>query len=126
STSHAKPGFVDRADQWFVEADTDDTCARMYSWVVAARNCDRSIAYTIKGASDAGNFDLTNRSVTVKVDVAKLNAIQKRGAIQNGTVLIGLRGSATAARTVVGGTAAVGFSDSTRAGGTFTLGNCGA
>jgi hypothetical protein len=42
-----------------------------------------------------------------------------------GTVLMGLRGSATAARIVVGGTAAIGFSDSTRSGGTFTLGSCG-
>jgi hypothetical protein len=124
STNPTKPGLVDRADQWFVEADTDDTGARTFSWGVAARNSDGSIAYTIKGPADAGNFDLTNRSVTVKVDVAKLNEVQKRGAIQNGTVVIGLRGSATAARIVVGGTAAVGFSDSTRAGGTFTMGSC--
>jgi hypothetical protein len=81
----------------------------------------------VKGAADAGNFDLTNRSVTVKVDVAKLNAVQKRGAIKNGTVLMGLRGAATAVRNVVSTPAAsvaVGFSDSTRAGGTFTVGSC--
>jgi hypothetical protein len=124
STNPTKPGVVDRADQWFVEADSDATGARTYSWGVATRNSDGSIAYTIKGSADAGSFDLTNRSIAVKVDVAKLNALQKRGAIQTGTVLIGLRGSATVARTVVGGTAAVGFSDSTRAGGTFTMGSC--
>jgi hypothetical protein len=124
STNPAKPGVVDRADQWFVEADSDATGARIYSWGIATRNSDGSITYTIKGPADSGNFDLTNRSVTVKVDVAKLNALQKRGAIQTGTVLMGLRGSATAARTVVGGTASVGFSDSTRAGGTFTMGSC--
>jgi len=59
--------------------------------------------------------------------VAKLNAVQTRGAIGIGTVLLGLRGSATAARETVStpaGTVAVGFSDSTRAGGTFTLGSC--
>jgi hypothetical protein len=95
---------------------------------VAARNSDGSITYTVRGPADAGNFDLNNRSVTMKVDMAKLNAVQKRGAIQTGTVLIGLRGAATAARNTVGtpaGTVAVGFSDSTRAGGTFTVGSCG-
>ena len=125
STNPTKPGVVDRADQWFVEADSDATGVRAYSWGVATRNSDGSISYTIKGPADSGSFDLTNRSVTIKVDVAKLNAVQTRGAIQTGTVLIGLRGSATAARTVVGGTAAVGLSDSTRAGGTFTVSACG-
>jgi hypothetical protein len=124
STNSTKPGVVDRADQWFVEADTDASGARTFSWGVAARKSDGSIAYTIKGPADAGTFDLNNRSVTVKVNVSKLNAVQTRGAIQTGTVLIGLRGSATAMRTVVGGTASVGFSDSTRAGGTFTMGSC--
>ena len=62
--------------------------------------------------------------MTVKVDAAKLNGVQTRGAIKTGTVLMGLRGSATTARTVVAGTASVGFSDSTRAGGTFTMGAC--
>src|SRR6266851_4519384 len=124
STNPTKPGVVDRADQWFVEADSDATGARTYSWGVAARTSDGSIAYAIKGPADSGSFDLTTRSVTVTVDTAKLNTVQKRGAIQTGTVLMGLRGSATAARTVVGGTAAVGFSDSTRSGGTFTLGSC--
>jgi hypothetical protein len=124
STNPTKPGVVDRADQWFVEADSDATGARTYSWGVAARTSDGSIAYVIKGPADSGSFDLTTRSVTVTVDAAKLNTVQKRGAIQTGTVLMGLRGSATAARTVVGGTAAVGFSDSTRSGGTFTVGGC--
>ena len=125
ATNPSKPGVVDRADQWFVEADSDATGARTYAWGVAARNADGSITYTIKGQADSGNFDLTNRSVTVKVDAAKLNAVQRHGALQTGTVLMGLRGSATAARIVVGGTAAIGFSDSTRSGGTFTLGSCG-
>jgi hypothetical protein len=124
ATNPTKPGVVDRADQWFVEADTDTSGARTYSWGTAARQSDGSIAYTIKGAADAGAFDPSTRSVTVKVDAAKLNAVQMRGAIKTGTVLMGLRGSATTARTVVAGTASVGFSDSTRAGGTFTMGSC--
>ena len=124
ATNPTKPGLVDRADQWFVEADTDAGGARTFSWGTAARQSDGSIVYTIKGAADSGAFDLTRRSVTVKVDAAKLNAVQTRGPVAAGTVLMGLRGSATTARTVVAGTASAGFSDSTRAGGTFTMGSC--
>ena len=127
ATNPSKPGLVDRADQWFLEADTDTAGARSFSWGVASRNSNGSITYTVKGSADAGAFDLTNRSVTMKVDVAKLNAVQKRGTIMNGTVLFGLRGAATAARNVVSTPAAsvaVGFSDSTRAGGTFTVASC--
>jgi hypothetical protein len=124
ATNPTKPGAVDRADQWYLEADTDATGTRSYVWGVAVRNGDGSLTYTPKGPADAGAFDLTTRSVTVKVDVAKLNAVQRRGAIANGTVLMGLRGSAIDARTTAAGAAAVGLSDSTRAGGTFTMGSC--
>jgi hypothetical protein len=124
ATNPSKPGVVDRADQWFVEADTDVSGNRSFSWGVAARNSDGSITYTVKGPADRGAFDLAARAVTVKVDIAKLNAVQQRGAITNGTVLMGVRGASTAARSVVGGTVAAGFSDSTRGGGTFTMGAC--
>ena len=93
----------------------------------SVRNGDGSITYTPKGPADAGAFDVGGRSVTVKVDVAKLNAVQRRGALASGTVLMGLRGAATDARTTVStpvGTVAVGLSDSTRGGGTFTMGSC--
>jgi hypothetical protein len=124
ATNPTKAGVVDRADQWFVSAETDAQGQRTYSWGAAARNGDGSITYTVKGPADAGAFDFTKRSVTVKVDVAKLNAVQQRGPIASGTVLMGLRGTSTAARSTVAGTAAVGFSDSTRGGGTFTMGSC--
>jgi hypothetical protein len=127
ATNPTRPGLVDRADQWFVQATTDDLGARTFSWGTAVRNSDGSITYTVQGNADSGNFDLNARSVTVKVDVSKLNAVQRRGAIQTGTVLMGLRGSATAIRTAAGtpaGTVAVGFSDSTRGGGAFTMGSC--
>ena len=127
ATNPTKPGVVDRADQWFVSAETDLEGRRTFSWGSSARNGDGSITYTVKGPADAGTFDLVNRAVTVKVDVAKLNAVQTRGAIGSGTVLMGLRGASTAARTTAStpaGTVAPGFSDSTRAGGTFTMGAC--
>jgi len=127
ATNPTKPGLVDRADQWFVEADTDDAGNRTFSYGTAARSSDGSIAYTIRGAADSGVFDLTARSVTLKVDAAKLNALQTHGALKTGTTLMGLRGSATALREVISTpatSAATGFSDSTRAGGTFTIGAC--
>jgi len=79
------------------------------------------VTYTKRGAADSGRFDLVNRSVTVKVDVAKLNALQTRGVIGTGTVVLGLRGSASASVRVPGAAATV-ISDSTRGGGTFTMG----
>jgi hypothetical protein len=66
-------------------------------------------------------------TVTVKVDVAKLNVVAAHGPIKPGTVLMGLRGSTTVDRVTVStpaGTVAVGLSDSTRGGGTFTMGGC--
>jgi hypothetical protein len=127
ATNPTRPGLVDRADQWFVQATTDDAGARSYSYGSAVRNSDGSITYTVQGAADAGAFDLTARSLTVKVDVAKLNALQKHGAINTGTQLMGLRGSTSVDRVTIGtpvGTIAVGLSDSTRGGGTFTIGSC--
>jgi hypothetical protein len=127
ASNPTKPGVVDRADQWFVQATTDATGGRTYSYGVAARNSDGSITYTVKGSADAGGFDLTQRTVTVKVAIAKLNVLAQRGAIKTGTVLIGLRGSTVVDRTTIPtpvGTVAIGLSDSTRGGGTFTMGAC--
>jgi hypothetical protein len=127
ATNPTKPGVVDRADQWFVQATTDDTGAQTFAYGVAARNGDGSITYTVKGPADSGVFNLANATITVKVDVAKLNALATRGAITTGTVLMGLRGSTTVDRVAVStpaGTVAVGLSDSTRGGGTFTMGTC--
>lgn len=121
STNPAKPGLVDRADQWFVQAETDDTGAQSFSWGTAARNGDGSVTYTKRGPADAGAFDPTNRTVTVKADIAKLNAVQARGAIAAGTTLIGLRGSASVERYTIAGLVGAGLADSTRAGAPFTL-----
>jgi len=126
ATNPSKPGLVDRADQWYVEADTDDAGNRTYSYGTAVRSSDGSIAYTRQGAADSGVFDLANSAITVKVDAAKLNALQTRGVLGAGTVLMGLRGTATARQTVStpAGTIQIGLSDSTRGGGTFTIGSC--
>jgi hypothetical protein len=127
ASNPTRPGLVDRADQWFVQAATDAEGNRTYSYGTAVRNADGSITNTVRGAADAGSFDVSTRSITVKVNVAKLNDYQHQGAVGVGSTLIGLRGSATVARQTVGtpvGTVALGFSDSTRGGGAFTIGAC--
>jgi hypothetical protein len=127
ATNPTKPGIADRGDQWFLQAATDDQGARSFSYGTATRDGGGGFTYTVVGAADAGDFDLTSRSVTVKVNVAKLNAIQKHGAITSKTPLIGLRGSALVeryAQTVQIVTVTAGLSDSTRGGGTFTMGTC--
>jgi hypothetical protein len=121
STNPTKPGLVDRADQWFLQAETDDTGARSFWFGTAARNGDGSITYTKRGPADIGFFDLNNRTVTVKADVAKLNALQAHGAIVAGTTLLGLRGSASLERYTAGGVVGAGMADSTRAGTPFAL-----
>lgn len=124
-TSHpTKPGVSDRGDQWFVQARTDELGGRAFEYGTAVRNRDGTISYTTRGTADVGSFDLVGRSVTVGVNVAKLNALQTRGTIGNKTKLIGLRGQA-AARIVVSGVAtATAASDSTRGGTSFTIGSC--
>ena len=119
STNPTKPGLVDRADNWFLQAETDDTGARSFWYGTSARNGDGSITYTKRGPADTGFFDPNNRTVTVKTDVSKLNALQTKGAITGGTTLIGLRGSSTVDRFTIAGV--VGVADSTRAGTPFTL-----
>jgi hypothetical protein len=121
SSNPSRPGVVDRADQWFVQAETDDTGAQSFWWGTAARNGDGSVTYTKRGPADAGFFDFTSRTVTVKADVAKLNALQTRGVITAGTTFIGLRGSAAIERFTVAGAVGVGLADSTRSGAPFTL-----
>ena len=121
SSNPAKPGLVDRADQWFVQAETDDTGVQSFWWGTAARNGDGSVTYTKRGPADVGFFDFANRTVTVKADVAKLNALQTRGAIGAGTTLIGLRAAASVERVTVAGAVGAGLADSTRAGAPFSL-----
>ena len=121
STNPTKPGLVDRADQWFLQAETDDTGARSFWFGTAARNGDGSITYTKRGAADAGFFDLTSHTVTVKASVSKLNALQTRGAIAAGTTLLGLRGTALIERFTAAGAVGVGMADSTRSGTPFAL-----
>lgn len=124
ATNPTTPGLSDRADQWFLRAQTDASGNRTYTYGTAIRNSSGGITYTDGGTADIGQFDLTVSSLTLQVDVKKLNALQTRGAIGPGTTLIGLRGSASVigfSITVQGVTTTVGLSDNTRGGTSFKL-----
>ncbi len=126
STNATKAGLSDRADQWFVMAETDATGTPAYSWGTAARNTDGTLTYTSRGPADAGSFDLTTRSVTVRVGVDKLNAVAARGPIISGTHAIGLRAAASITVNVSGVASSSPLSDSTRAGRPLVIGQaCG-
>jgi hypothetical protein len=127
ASNPSQPGISDRADQWYLEADTDAEGNRTFKYGTATRTSGGGFTYKPLGSADVGRFDLTNSSVTVKVDVAKLNAVATRGPIASGTALIGLRGSARAVYNVVtaaGTSVGAGVVDSTRGGTSYTVGNC--
>lgn len=126
ASNPTKPGLSDRADQWFLRADTDTAGVRTFTYGTAVRGSTGGITYTTVGAADSGFFNLVNRSVTVKVDIAKLNALQTRGFLGPGTTFIGLRGTSImvpqATFTIAGlVTLGASISDSTRGGSSFTL-----
>jgi hypothetical protein len=97
---------------------------RTFSYGTAARNSDGTLSYTRRGTADAGHFDLNAGTVTVRVDVAALNALQTRAAIGTGTELMGLRGSAAVSVVVPGAASAAVLTDSTRAGRPFVMNDC--
>jgi hypothetical protein len=124
ATNPTKPGVSDRADQWYLEADTDAAGNQTYVYGTAVRNSDGSLTYTPAGTADYGAFNVLNSSVTLKVDIAKLNALQTHGRIGNGTRFIGLRGSSSVENYVVSTSAAgvsVGLQDVARGGTSYTL-----
>src|SRR5207302_5746419 len=65
-----------------------------FAFGTAVRNGDGSITYTRQGAADEGLFDSAGGTVTVKVALAKLNALLPIGhaPLASGAVLAGLRG----------------------------------
>ena len=127
TTNPTKAGIADRGDQWFLAANTNPQGVRTFTYGSTTRNGDGSLTYTTLGNADVGRFDTTNSTVTVKVDVAKLNAVATHGAIGSGTRLVGLRGSARAVYHVVSTPVtgvAIGVADSTRGGTSYTIQNC--
>jgi hypothetical protein len=87
-------GASDRADQFYLEADTDVSGGMTYSYGTVQRANDGKLIYTMVGAADAGEFNLNDNTVSVQVSVAKLNAVlaaASHAQIANGTVISGLR-----------------------------------
>lgn len=131
-------GVSDRGDQFFFAVTTDQTGTPTYRYGTAVRNSDGSITYTNAsptptpspapsatptpspsptpvGIADSGSFDPSAGTVSVTVDVARLNQIllaQGHQPIQTGSVLVGLRGTASAGQQ----------SDDTRGGTVFVVG----
>jgi hypothetical protein len=124
ASNPTRAGLSDRADQWFLEASADAQGNPIFKWGTGTRTSGGGLTYTAASTpADAGSFDTTNKTVTVKVDVAKLNALATRGPIVAGTTLVGLRGSARAAQTVTtsAASATVGTLDITRGGTSYTV-----
>ncbi len=108
-------GVSDRGDQFFFSVTTDASGAPTYNYGTAERNSDGSITYTTVGAADSGSFDPATNTISVSTDVAKLNnVVRARGTqlLQTGSVLVGLRGTASAGQQ----------SDDTRGGTLFVIG----
>lgn len=90
-TANALAGLADRGDQFFLQASTQ-TLLPTFTFGTTVRNSDGSLTNITRGSADVGFFDTSNNTVTMKVDVAKLNMFA-RAAIGPGSTFIGLRGS---------------------------------
>jgi hypothetical protein len=87
-------GLSDDADQFFVEATTNDVGDPAFSYGTTVRDSDGSLTYTVVGPADAGEFNQADDTISIQVSVAKLNAILSaagRPVISHGTVVAGLR-----------------------------------
>jgi len=127
TTNPTKPGLADRGDQWWLAAQTDAQGNRTFTYGSAVRTSGGGFTYTTLGNADVGRFDTTQGTITIMVDVAKLNAAAAHGSIGVGTTLVGLRGSARMLYQTVStpaGGVSVGVADSTRGGTSYKIGNC--
>lgn len=117
-TGHYTFGLADRGDQFYMLAQTDGAGAQTYRYGTAFRNGDGGITYTDRGAADSGSFDQATKTITVKAALSKFSPFVAAGnpPIAGGSVLTGLRGSASIA---AAGNA--GRSDSTRGGTQFQI-----
>ena len=94
---------------------------------VRRRAREAAASPTPSSAADSGNFDLTDRSVRVKGRCRETQRSPDARPDYEHTPIIGLRGATLVeryAQTVSIVTVAVGLSDSTRGGGTFTMKTC--
>jgi hypothetical protein len=87
----------DRGDQFFVRASLgNDGSTMTYQFGTTVRGPDGKLTETVVGTADGGSIDPTNNTITVQVSASKLNPFVTHGpAIGTGTVLAGLRGTAS-------------------------------
>jgi hypothetical protein len=93
-------GISDDGDQFFLQANTTDEGVQSFEYGKAVRNPDGSITHTTLGAADGGAFNQTNRTITIEVTLAKLNAVlaaANRPLLAPGSVVAGLRARAVTA-----------------------------
>jgi hypothetical protein len=114
-TANAPGGVSDRGDQFYVQANSDNPLIPVYTYGTAVRGSDGSITYTSRGNADYGAIGVNDNTITIRVDVAKLNPYVTHGpAIGPGSVLYGLRGQTFT-------TGVAGASDRTRGGTSYTI-----
>ena len=112
-------GLSDRGDQFYIEGSISALGAQSASWGTVVREFKGSLTATQQGTADGVVFDSLNRTVTVKVAIAKLNTYLatltsgSHPAIASGRVMCGLRG-----QTSLGSLA---LEDATRGGTEFTI-----
>ncbi|MFN2508246.1 MAG: hypothetical protein ABR589_05685 [Chthoniobacterales bacterium] len=92
-------GISDDGDQFYVEAATDNSGTRRFSYGTAVRESNGTITYKRAGAADTGAFNQNSRTISIQVRVSKLNALLAPGQprITNGSVIAGLRARAVTA-----------------------------
>ncbi|MFN2475093.1 MAG: hypothetical protein ABR526_01965 [Chthoniobacterales bacterium] len=108
-------GLSDRGDQFFFSVTATAPNTPTYNYGTAVRGSNGALTFTTRGAADSGSFNSAAGTLTVNVDLAKFNAIlttAKRPLLQVGSVLTGLRGTASAS----------GLTDGTRGGTQFVVG----
>jgi hypothetical protein len=118
-------GLSDRGDQFWIDAETDDSGNKTFHWGTTVRNFSGGTNDTTQGSADRGFFNQSNNTISVRISVNTLNAyldsIHAGDAskhIQFGSVLCGLRGNSLQSTSF-----GLALEDYTRGGTEFKIGN---
>jgi len=95
-------GASDHGDQFYVQASTSASGTQSFTYGKAVRLSSGSVSYTSLGAADKGSFNQDDNTISIQISVAKLNTVlaaASHPAIQNGTIVTGLRATSSSAAT---------------------------